>query len=205
MNLSKDHPQQGPETEASVPAASSASPDRIAETEAELAQLNASYRRLAADFENYKRRKGQEGEELARYGAAALLQALLPALDNLDRAAAHIPEDAADGLAEGLRLTVKQLEDALASQGIRRIASVGESFDPRLHNAVLTVPAPGAQPGTVVAILAPGYLIHDRVVRPAQVSVAEAAPAAAPGRKSPERRASSKSGPDNIPTGGRPN
>jgi molecular chaperone GrpE len=176
----------------------------MAELEAELAQLNASYRRLAADFENYKRRKGQEGEELARYGAAALLQVLLPALDNLDRAASHIPEDAADGLAEGIRLTVKQLEEALGSQGIRRIASVGEPFDPRLHNAVLTVPAPGAEPGTVVAVLAPGYLIHDRVVRPAQVSVAEAGPAA-PDRKSPERRASAKPGRDSTPAEGRHN
>ncbi|MGB6772165.1 MAG: nucleotide exchange factor GrpE, partial [Candidatus Dormiibacterota bacterium] len=170
MNPTENHPERGPTSQASGPE-SLANPDRMAKLEADLAQLNATYRRLAADFENYKRRKGQEGEELARYGAAALLQALLPALDNLDRAASHIPEDAADGLAEGLRLTVKQLGEALASQGIRRIASVGEPFDPRLHNAVLTVPAPGAEPGTVVAVLAPGYLIHDRVVRPAQVSV----------------------------------
>ena len=204
MNPTENHPELGPNAKASVPAESLAKPDRMAELEADLAQLNATYRRLAADFENYKRRKGQEGEELARYGAAALLQALLPALDNLDRAASHIPEDAADGLAEGLRLTVKQLAEALASQGIRRIASVGEPFDPRLHNAVLTVPAPGAEPGTVVAVLAPGYLIHDRVVRPAQVSVAEAG-AASPARKSPERRASPKPGPGTTPTRGRPN
>lgn len=204
MNRSEDHPELGPDAKAPVPAESPASPDRMAELETDLAQLNATYRRLAADFENYKRRKGQEGEELARYGAAALLQALLPALDNLDRAASHIPEDAADGLAKGLRLTVKQLEEALASQGIRRIASVGEPFDPRLHNAVLTVPAPGAEPGSVVAVLAPGYLIHDRVVRPAQVSVAEAG-AASPARKSPERRTSSKPGPGTTPTRGRPN
>jgi molecular chaperone GrpE len=203
VNLSKDDPEVGAETKASLPS-SSAGPDRLAELEADLAQLNATYRRLAADFENYKRRKGQEGEELARYGAAALLQALLPALDNLDRATSHIPADAADGLSEGLRLTVKQLEEALASQGIRRIASVGEPFDPRLHNAVLTVPAEGAQPGTVVAVLAPGYLIHDRVVRPAQVSVAETGPAA-PVRKSPERRASPKPPPGHTPPGGRPN
>ncbi|MFZ0169811.1 MAG: nucleotide exchange factor GrpE [Candidatus Dormiibacterota bacterium] len=203
MNPTENHPERGPKSQASGPE-SSASPDRMAELEADLAQLNATYRRLAADFENYKRRKGQEGEELARYGAAALLQALLPALDNLDRAASHIPEDAADGLAEGLRLTVKQLGEALASQGIRRIASVGEPFDPRLHNAVLTVPAPGAEPGTVVAVLAPGYLIHDRVIRPAQVSVAEAG-AASPARKGPERRAGSKPGPGTSPTRGRPN
>ena len=165
---------------------------RIAELEAELAKLNANYLRLAADFENYRRRKSQEGEEQARYGAVALLQALLPGLDNLARAVSHIPAEATDGLAEGLRLTVKQLEDALTSQGIHRIASVGAPFDPRLHDAVLTVPAGGVSPGTVVAELAPGYQIHDRVVRPAQVSVAETAPDPPP-RKGAGGRHSSRS------------
>jgi molecular chaperone GrpE len=146
--------------------------------EAELAKLNNTYMRLAADFENHRRRKAQETEEQARYGSLALLQALMPGLDNLTRAVSHIPDEAKDGLAEGLRLTVKQLEDALASQGIRRIESVGVAFDPRLHDAVLTVPAGGVPPGTVVAVLAPGYQIFDRVVRPAQVSVAEAGPEA---------------------------
>lgn len=172
--------------------------------EAELGQLTANYQRLAADFENYRRRTARDSEELARYGAAALLQALLPALDNLARAASHIPATASDGVAEGLRLTVKQLEDALASQGIRRIPSVGEPFDPRLHDAVLTVPGGESPPGTVVVELAPGYLLHDRVVRPAQVSVAEAGPPA-PARKTPERRSGPRSAPDPGPAEGSPN
>lgn len=171
-------PEQGYQEAAGPPGS-----ERVSELEAELAQLTANYLRLAADFENYRRRKTQESEEVARYGSAALLQALLPGLDNLSRAVSHIPPEAADGLAEGLRLTVKQLEEALASQGIRRIPAVGELFDPRLHDAVVTVPAADAEPGTVVAELAPGYLLHDRVVRPAQVSVAEASPGSAP-RKS---------------------
>ncbi|HEY6538916.1 MAG TPA: nucleotide exchange factor GrpE [Candidatus Dormibacteraeota bacterium] len=154
--------------------AAAGSPERLAEVEAELAKVNATYLRLAADFENHRRRKAQEREELIRYGSVGLLQALLPGLDSLARAVSHIPAEAKDGLAEGLRLTLKQLEDALGSQGIRRIESVGVPFNPRLHDAVLTVPAGEAEPGTVVAELAPGYQIHDRVVRPAQVSVAEA-------------------------------
>ncbi|MGH7643418.1 MAG: nucleotide exchange factor GrpE [Candidatus Dormibacteria bacterium] len=149
---------------------------RVAELEAELSKLNGSYLRLAADFENHRRRKAQESEEQARYGATGLLQALLPGLDSFARAVSHIPAEAKDGLAEGLRMTLKQLEDALASQGIRRIQSVGAPFDPRLHDAVLSVPAGDARPGTVVAELAPGYQIYDRVVRPAQVSVAAGEP-----------------------------
>ena len=139
----------------------------------ELEQTKAGYQRLAADFENYKRRKTQETQELARYGSAALLRAILPALDNLSRAVAHIDEDATDGLSEGLRLTLRQLEEALTSQGVQRIAAVGRAFDPRLHDAVATVPGEGVAADTVVAELLPGYQIHDRVVRPAQVSVAQ--------------------------------
>ena len=142
---------------------------------AELERTRESYLRLAADFENYKRRRAQESSELARYGAAGLLRAILPVLDNLERALAHIPEEAADGLAEGLRLTVRQLEEALRSEGVERIPAVGQEFDPRLHEAVATVP--GEPPGQVVAEYLPGYRLHDRVVRAAQVAVAGGGPA----------------------------
>ena len=173
------------------PEASSPGPDRVAELEAELTQLTASYQRLAADFENFRRRKGQESAELVRYGSAALLEALLPALDNLQRAVAHIPVEEASGLTEGLRLTVKQLEEGLASQGVLRIAAEGQTFDPRLHHAVLTVPAGEVEPGTVVAELVPGYTLHDRVVRPAQVTVAEGSADPVPHRASRSRSARS--------------
>jgi molecular chaperone GrpE len=145
----------------------------------ELEQAKASYQRLAADFENYKRRKAQEAQDLARYAAASLLTAILPALDNLSRAVAHIDPEAKDGLSEGMRLTVRQLQEALSSQGVERVPAVGSPFDPRIHDAVSTVPGEGLERDTVVAELLPGYRLHDRVVRPAQVTVAHASPAAA--------------------------
>ncbi len=145
----------------------------VAQLTLDLEQTRAAYQRLAADFENYKRRKTQETQDLARYGSAALLQAILPALDNLARAVAHIDAEASDGVSEGLRLTVRQLEEALASQGVQRIAAVGQPFDPRLHEAVATVPAEGVARDIVVTELLPGYQVHDRVVRPAQVTVAQ--------------------------------
>ncbi len=152
-------------------------PDR-ARLQEELEQARATYQRLAADFENYKRRKAQETQELARYGASALLTAILPALDNLARAVAHLDQDAHDGLSEGLRLTMRQLEEALASQGVSKVAAVGERFDPRLHDAVARVPGEGLEHDTVMSELLPGYLVHDRVVRPAQVTVAQGSPPA---------------------------
>ncbi|MHB1575097.1 MAG: nucleotide exchange factor GrpE [Candidatus Dormibacteria bacterium] len=151
-------------------------PADTAQLRSELEQARSSYQRLAADFENYKRRKNQEAQDLARYAAASLLTALLPALDNLARAVAHIDPDARDGLSEGLRLTVRQLEEALASQGVERVEAVGAAFDPRIHDAVSTVPGEGLDRDTVVAELLPGYRLHDRVVRPAQVTVAHAGP-----------------------------
>ncbi|MGA9776623.1 MAG: nucleotide exchange factor GrpE [Candidatus Dormiibacterota bacterium] len=143
--------------------------DRVLE---ELEQTKAAYLRLAADFENYKRRRTQEVQDLTRYGSAGLLRAILPAIDNLARAVSHIPEQAGDGVAEGLRLTVRQLEEALLSEGVERVPSVGAPFDPRLHEAVATVPGGEAPEGTVVAEYLPGYRVHDRVVRAAQVAVA---------------------------------
>jgi molecular chaperone GrpE len=156
------------------------------ELAAELALARAAYQRLAADFENYKRRKLQETQELARYGSAALLKALLPALDNLSRAVSHIDPEATDGLSEGLRLTLRQLEEALSSQGVERVASVGQPFDPRLHDAVASSPGEGLVRDTVVAEFLPGYQIHDRVVRPAQVSVAQATVGPPAGEPEPE-------------------
>lgn len=171
-----------PEAAQSVPGEEPASVDPAGELE----RTRGAYLRLAADFENFKRRKQQEVTELARYGASGLLAALLPALDNLTRALAHVPEDSEDGLASGLRLTLRQLEEALKSQGVEQISAVGEQFDPRLHEAVATVSQEGAAAGTVVAEYRPGYRILDRVVRPAQVAVASGGPAEAGESAGPE-------------------
>lgn len=175
---------QHQEPEGAPPEESGEGPLQIGELEAELSRVNANYLRLSADFENFRRRKAQESQELARYGAAPLLEALLPALDNLARAVGHIPEEAKDGVSEGLRLTLRQLQEALEAQGITRIPAVGERFDPRLHDAVMSVTDSAQAPGMVVAELLPGYLLHDRVVRPAQVSVAagEEPPGEAPAK-----------------------
>ena len=171
-------PEREPGQDATQPEPSQ-QPEDLEQLRSELEQARASYQRLAADFENYKRRKAQEAQDLARYAAAALLTAILPALDNLSRAVAHIDPDAKDGLSEGLRLTVRQLQEALSSQGVEQVPAVGAPFDPRIHDAVSTVPGEGLERDTVVAELLPGYRLHDRVVRPAQVTVAQARPAVA--------------------------
>ncbi len=155
--------------------------DGAAALEAEVERLNAeradqarSYVRLAADLDNLRKRTARELADSRRYGGLALLTAVLPALDNLSRAVAHLPPGDDDQLATGLRLTVRQLEAALASEGIEPVPSVGVPFDPQLHEAVATEPGGPIEQDTVVAELRPGYRYHDRVVRPAQVRVARA-------------------------------
>ncbi|HUY96054.1 MAG TPA: nucleotide exchange factor GrpE [Verrucomicrobiae bacterium] len=165
---------------------------RVAQLEAELAQATtarderqAAYVRLAADLDNFRKRKAQELADERRYGGAPLLVAILPALDNLSRAVEHLPDDGQDQLAAGLRLTLRQLEAGLAAEGITTIPAVGEAFDPAVHEAVATEPGGAIARDTVVAELRRGYRYHDRVVRPAQVRVARAGEPLEPAPPSP--------------------
>ncbi len=173
------------ETRADAPAPEDADGDpltgRVAELEARLAEVlverderAAEVVRRAADLDNVRKRKAQELADCRRYAGDALFRAILPALDNLSRAVEHLPADGEDQLAAGLRLTLRQLEEGLASEGIRPVASVGTPFDPAVHEAVATEPGGAVGEDTVVAELRPGYRYHDRLVRPAQVRVARA-------------------------------
>jgi len=135
-----------------------------------LAELDGRYRRLAADFENFRRRSVQEAQDRTRYGAEQLALALLPVLDNLQRAQAHAPEG--DPLLDGLRLVTRQFEDALHSAGVTPIDAEGQPFDPALHEAIGGEESAEVEHDTVLDVLQPGYRLHDRVLRPALVRVA---------------------------------
>jgi molecular chaperone GrpE len=138
---------------------------RVAALEARERELLDRLARMQADFENFRRRSRLEVGDAAGRGKEALLKALLPALDNLDRALAHT-EDA------GLRAVARQLAEALAQQGIQTLDPAGEAFDARLHEAVAREAREGAKPGAVVAVLEKGYALEGRVLRPARVVVA---------------------------------
>ena len=137
--------------------------------------------RAAADLENYKKRALREREEIQKFGIEKLVKDLLPAVDNLDRALASAP---AGAFADGVRLVRSGLEQALAKNGVKGFSALGRPFDPALHEALLQVSSADAKPGTVVLEHARGFLLHERLVRPAMVGVAVAprpvdAPAAA--------------------------
>ncbi len=138
----------------------------------QLHESQSRHLRLAADFENYKKRVAQEQQELTRYAAAALANRLLPVLDDAERAMQNVPEGSDETWLRGLRLTLQQLRQALASVGVRTIDAQGAAFDPTVHEAIGTEESSDHPEGTVVQQLRPGYRIHDRVLRPALVKLA---------------------------------
>ena len=131
--------------------------------------------RAQADFQNYKRRVEGEREKLVRDANADLLRQILPALDDLERALANVPSELADnGWAQGVSLVGQKLQGILEQQGLSRIGVEGEPFDPYVHEAVAYEEHPEYEEGQVSGIFRPGYRLHERVLRPAQVVVARA-------------------------------
>ena len=143
--------------------------------------LHEKHLRLAAEFENYKKLAQKEQREFSRFANENILKELLPIVDNLDRAIQAAKDNQkSDGLIQGVELTLKQFLETLAKFGVRRIASVGEPFDPAHHQAVARVESATAPENTVVEEYQKGYLLHDRILRAAMVTVS-VGPADSPG------------------------
>ncbi len=184
-----------PQVEVEPPAAAEDLGARVARLEAELElsqqkgretmerlrEEHDRFLRAAADLENTRKRAQRERDEVQRFGNERLLKDLIPVLDNLERALAAAAAD--DPLSGGVRLVLRGLEEALGRYGVKAFSAMGQPFDPRLHEALLQIPAEGGKaPGTVVLEHGRGFLLNDRLVRPAMVgvAVAAAAPAASP-------------------------
>ena len=142
---------------------------RVAELEAERDERLADVQRVAADFDNYRKRVARDQESFVTRAHERLVRELLPVLDNLERALAAASEHDEASLEEGVRLVHRALRDALEREGLVEIAADG-SFDPHVHEALLTQPSDEPE-GTVIAVVEKGYLVGDRVLRPARVVV----------------------------------
>lgn len=132
----------------------------------------ARYQRLAADFENYKRRTRQDLTDRTQFANEELLRKLLPLRDNLQRALEHAPEGIDRNWFEGITMVVRQFDDVLQAQGLSTIAAVGEKFDPAQHEAIASEETDEHEEGTIVEEMQPGYRLHNRVLRPTLVKVA---------------------------------
>ncbi len=138
--------------------------------EKELADLNDKYIRLAAEYDNYRKRTIKEKESIYPEAKSTVTALFLPVLDNLERALAASSES--DPLYEGLKMVKKQFEDSLKSAGVEYIEAVGTRFDPKLHNAVMHVEDEAYGESEIVEEFQKGYKIGDRIVRYSMVKVA---------------------------------
>jgi len=131
--------------------------------------------RQAAELENYKKRSARERDDAIRYANESLLKDLLPVVDNLERAIAHA-SGGGNGkpLVEGVEMVLRGLTDVLAKHGVMPISAQGQPFDPTKHEAMTQVETDDHEPNSVVEELHKGYMLRDRLLRPALVSVAKA-------------------------------
>jgi molecular chaperone GrpE len=136
------------------------------------AEVDDRLLRLAADFDNYKKRALRERHEYVAFANERLVKELLPILDDLDRALHAASEHEEAQLEEGVRLVHRSLEQLLQREGVKEIDTSGR-FDPHVHEALLAQPVEDAESGAVVDVVQKGYTLGDRVVRPARVIVAE--------------------------------
>ena len=135
--------------------------------------------RERAELENFKRRMQREKSESLRFASEPLLRDVLPVIDNLERAVAHAKgSEGSQALVEGVELVLRSLLDTIGRHGVSRVKAKGETFDPNLHEAVVQVENTEVAPNTVLDEHQSGYQLHDRLLRPAMVSVSKAAPPA---------------------------
>ena len=164
-------------TEVAAPSAE----ERVAALEAELAEHKDQLLRALAETENVRRRAQREREDALKYAVAGFAKELLSVADNLRRALDSLPQsevkdERTRGLVTGVEATERELLSVFERHGLRRIDPEGERFDHNLHQAIFEAERPGKPGGIVIEVLQPGYVLHDRLLRPAMVGVAKQTP-----------------------------
>lgn len=142
---------------------------------AERDELRDKFMRVLADAENARKRAERDRKEAEMYGGTRLARDLLPVYDNLNRAIQAIPEEsraASAALIEGVELTLRELTNVMTKHGVTPVSpAVGDVFDPQLHQAMFEAALPGTKAGQIIQVMTEGFLLHDRLLRPAQVGV----------------------------------
>jgi molecular chaperone GrpE len=175
-------------------AAESAAPDAVAALEAEKAELKDKLLRALAEMENLRRRVEKDLADARAYGVTRFARDMLDVADNLRRALDSLPTDARDtaegafkALIEGVDLTERDFLKKMESHGVRKITPEGQKFDPNLHQAMFEIPDETKPPGTVMQVVQAGYVIGERVLRPAMVGVSKGGPKPAPAAESVDK------------------
>ena len=152
-----------------VPAETVSLEPALAEARKKAEEYLANWQRTQADFINYKRRNEQERQEFNKFANSSLYCSILPVLDDLERALRAVPEEfAKDDWVEGVRLVERKFKTILEGQGVKQICALGMDFDPALHEALRQEKG---KEGMVISEIQKGYMLHDRLLRPARVIV----------------------------------
>jgi len=193
-------PQDVGQPDAANDAVAQPAHDPIAALEAERTDMKDKLLRTLADMENLRRRTEREIADARTYGVANFARDMLNVADNIRRALDAVPPDAASsadgalkGLIEGIDLTERDLLKVLERYGVRKLDPHGQKFDPNVHQAMFEVPNAEVPSGTVVQVVQSGYVIGERVLRPAMVGVAKGGPKAASGNGAAPQEADSSS------------
>ena len=169
----EDSEIKSPEDSEDVVQENSAEQDeKVAELTKEAEELNLKYLRLAADFQNYKRRSEKEKGDIYAYANEKIVVELLDVIDNFERALEH-SQDNEGSFAERMGMIFKQFKGVLEKNGVEEIAAFGETFDPNYHHAVFTEKSAEFDSGKVTQVVQKGYMLNNKVIRPAMVKVAE--------------------------------
>jgi molecular chaperone GrpE len=172
--------------EAQAEAGEASADERLQQMAAEMAELKDRSLRAMAEVENTRRRTQRELNDARKYAASGIIKDLLNVSDNLQRALESVPDDLRDGdenvknLVIGVEMVAKDLLGAFEKHGVRKIEPLGEPFNHEFHQAMYEVENSGKPNGTVVEMLQPGYVMHDRLIRPAMVAVAKGNPDSPP-------------------------
>ncbi|NUB45359.1 nucleotide exchange factor GrpE [Fertoebacter nigrum] len=149
--------------------------DELAALRAERDELRDRFMRTLADAENSRKRAERDRREAEQYGGSKLARDMLPVYDNLTRALAVATDEQraqASAMFEGVELTLRELRNVLTKHGVTTIApQIGDTFDPQQHQAMFEAPVAGTKAGQIIQVMTEGFLLHDRLLRPAQVGV----------------------------------
>ncbi len=149
--------------------------ERLVEIEAERDEFKDKFMRALADAENSRKRSERDRREAEQYGGSRLARDLLPVFDNMRRAIEAIPDESREtnaAVIEGVELTMRELINVFKKHGIEPISpQVGDRFDPQLHEAMFEAPLPGTKAGEIIQVSADGFMLYDRLLRPAKVGV----------------------------------
>jgi molecular chaperone GrpE len=160
-------------------AAEAQAEEMVGQEQGEIARLTAEaeehqqrFVRAQADFDNFRRRTQKEKEELAKYASMKLITELVPVIDNFERAMATVPEGTeSESFSKGIQMIFRQLESVLNNEGLTAMETVGQPFNPEFHQAIMQVESDEYEEGTVVEEVQKGYMLKDKVLRPAMVKV----------------------------------